>query len=94
MSYLIVSHEVKDYAKWKPVFDEHGAFRKANGSKGGRLLRNAQDPNRLTILFEWESVDKAQQFAQSPELRAAMEEAGVTGQPQVSFLEEIESFGK
>jgi len=94
MVYLLVSHKVKDYAKWKPAFDEHGDFRKANGSKGGRIFRSTEDPNRLTVLFEWESADKAREFAQSPELRAAMEEAGVIGQPDASFLEEIESFGK
>jgi hypothetical protein len=31
MPYLLISHKVEDYAKWKPVFDEHGATRKASG---------------------------------------------------------------
>jgi hypothetical protein len=41
---------VQDYGKWKAAFDAHGATRKASGSKGGRLLRNAEDPNELVIL--------------------------------------------
>jgi heme-degrading monooxygenase HmoA len=92
MPYLIVRHKVRDYAKWKSAFDEHGATRKANGSKGGRLYRSAADPNELVVLFEWEDLDKAQQFAQSEDLRETMERAGVAGQPDLYFLEEIESF--
>lgn len=92
MPYLIVRHKVKDYAKWKSAFDEHGATRKANGSKGGRLFRSAADPKELVVLFEWEDLGKAQQFAQSADLRETMERAGVADQPDLYFLEEIESF--
>jgi len=52
MPYLIVRHKVKDFATWKPVFDEHGALRKANGSKGGLLLRNADDPDEVVVFLE------------------------------------------
>ena len=52
MSYMLIRHKVQDYGKWKLAFDAHGATRKASGSKGGRLLRNAKDPNELVILFE------------------------------------------
>jgi len=51
MAYLLVHHSVEDYAKWKPVFDEHAASRKASGSKGGHLFRNPDIPNELFILF-------------------------------------------
>jgi hypothetical protein len=50
MTYMLIRHKVKDYEKWKPVFDEHSALRKANGSRGGRLFRNADDPNETVIM--------------------------------------------
>jgi heme-degrading monooxygenase HmoA len=90
MAYLLVRHKVEDYAKWKPIFDEHGKARKAGGSKGGYLFRNANDPSELIILFEWDSLDKAQQFAQSDDLREAMQRAGVMDRPDVYFLEQVE----
>src|SRR5215208_5266109 len=37
MPYLLVRHRVENYETWKPVFDEHGATRGENGSKGGYL---------------------------------------------------------
>jgi hypothetical protein len=42
------------------------------------------------ILFEWESLEKAHQFAQSDELRQAMQRAGVIGMPDLYFLEQVE----
>jgi hypothetical protein len=33
MPYLLVRHKVENYAKWKPLFDDHGGTRKASGSK-------------------------------------------------------------
>ncbi len=91
MPYLLVRHKIKDYAKWKLVFDEHAAMRKANGSMGSRLFRNAQNPSELLILFEWDDLKKARQFAQSEDLRKAMEQAGVSDRPDIYFLEKIES---
>jgi len=93
MAYIVIRHKVKDYGKWKPAFDEHGTTRKAGGSKGGRLFHSADDPNHLVILFEWDNLDRAQQFVGSEDLREKMEEAGVAEQPDIYFLNELESFG-
>jgi heme-degrading monooxygenase HmoA len=90
MPYLLVRHKVQDYAKWKPVFDEHSATRKVSGSQGGRLFRNAHDPNETVVLFEWDDLEKARQFAQSQDLQQAMQRAGVADQPDIYFLEEVE----
>ena len=48
----------------------------------------ASDPNSLTLVFEWDSLDNARKYAQSPELKAAMEKAGVVGPPEIFFLNE------
>jgi hypothetical protein len=45
------------------------------------------------ILFEWEDLSKARQFAESEDLCKAMERAGVMGKPDLNFLNEIEKFG-
>jgi antibiotic biosynthesis monooxygenase (ABM) superfamily enzyme len=90
MPYVLVRHKIEDYAKWKPVFDEDAAARKPGGSQGGQLFRNANDPNEILIIFQWDTLDNAQKFVQSPQLAAKMQQAGVTDQPDVYFLEEIE----
>ncbi len=90
MTYLLVRHKNEDYAHWKAVFDEHTATRQAGGSRGGHLFRNVHDPNEMVILFEWDTLENAHQFAQSDDLRATMQRAGVVDQPNVYFLEEVE----
>jgi heme-degrading monooxygenase HmoA len=92
MPYILVEHKVKDYAKWKPFFDQHQETRKKAGSKGGRLYRNSQNPNELIVIMEWNTLDNARKFAESADLREVMEKAGVIGKPDVYFLEQVESF--
>jgi heme-degrading monooxygenase HmoA len=94
MAYLLVRHKIEDYAKWKAAFDAHGATRKASGSRGGYLYRNANDPNEMIILLEWDDLSRAQQFAQSDDLREAMQRAGVVDRPDVYFLEQVERFAQ
>jgi heme-degrading monooxygenase HmoA len=90
MPYLLVRHKVEDFDRWKPVYDEHGATRKATGSLGSQLLRNADDPNEMVILFRWDTLENARRFAQSDDLREAMQRAGVADRPDIYFLDEVE----
>ena len=91
MSSLLIRHKVKDYATWKPVFDEHGATRLANGSQGGRLYRNAADPNEVMIVLDWDDLDRARLFTQSADMRETMARAGVVDRPDIWFLEEADA---
>jgi heme-degrading monooxygenase HmoA len=90
MPYVLVRHKVEDYVKWKLVFDDHGATRKASGFRGHHLFRNGDDPNELVILFEVDDVERARQFCQSEDLRQAMQRAGVSDQPDIYLLDEVE----
>ncbi len=90
MPTLLVRHKVADYATWKPVFDEHGGTRGASGCQGGRLFRNAADPNETLILLEWDNLDRARLFSESDDLRETMAWAGVADKPDVWFLDEAD----
>jgi len=89
MSYAIYRTKVADYARWKQEFDDDAANRQAGGSKGGKLFRDASDPNVVVMLFEWD-LEKARQCSQSDDLREKMQRAGVLEPPDIFFLEEIE----
>ena len=90
MAHLLVRHQVRDFAKWKPIFDEHGATRKAAGSRGGILFRSADNPQEVVILFEWDSVQNARKLVESPDLKQTMERAGVVDQPDIYFLDQVD----
>jgi quinol monooxygenase YgiN len=89
MASMLIQHRVKDFAVWKNVFDSSAGLRASSGELSSQVFRNASDPNQVTVLNRWSSLAEAQKFAQSPELRAAMEKAGVEGPPSVTFLNEV-----
>jgi quinol monooxygenase YgiN len=88
MAGILVQNKVKDFANWKTVFESQAAFRTSSGELSHQIYRDAGDPNKVTLVFKWNSVANAQKFAQSPELKAAMEKAGVEGAPTITFLNE------
>ena len=91
MPYLLIRHKVKDYARWKPRFDEHAETRKASGSKSGQLFRSSANPSEIVALFEWDNLELAQRFSQSENLRAVMQEAGVSELPDIFLLDDVET---
>ena len=90
MPYVLIRHKVRNFAKWKPAYNDHGTTRKTAGSKGARLFRNVDKPNETVILFKWNRLDTARKFAKSRDLRAAMKRAGVMERPDIYFLEEVD----
>lgn len=89
MSQLLIKHKVTDYAAWKTVFDNFADFRKSSGEKSYRILHAADEPNNLTLLFEWDSQENAETFLSSEKLKSTMEEAGVSEAPEIQFLNKV-----
>ena len=92
MPYMMVHHKVRDFAKWKPLFDRHESTRKVSGSKSAQLFQNAEDPTDVFILMEWDSIENAKKFGMSADLKKVMEEAGVIGAPHIHMLKEVGKF--
>jgi hypothetical protein len=88
MVYMLVRHSVKDSEAWKSVFDSVGDLRRRNGETSYQILRQDNGSKELVALFAWDSLDNARRYAASPELKEAMERAGVVGKPEILFLEE------
>jgi hypothetical protein len=89
MPSLLIRHKVQDYPAWKAVFDDHESARRANGSRGGWLFRDADDPHAVMLLLDWDDLERARLFADSDDLREAMARAGVTDRPDIWFLEDV-----
>lgn len=91
MATVSIRHKVSDYAKWKAVYDEAKPIVKSGGGKRQRLFRNSADSKELVVLTEFDDMSKAKQFAQSEDLKQAMQRAGVAEVPTIFFLEEVEN---
>jgi hypothetical protein len=90
MPALLIRHDVADYPAWKAIFDEHEPVRRANGSQGGRLFREAASPNAVLVLLTWDDLERARLFVDSDDLRDAITRSGVVGEPDFWFLEEVD----
>ena len=87
---LVVRHKVASFAKWKPVFDGHEAFRKQSGWTSHEVLADVTDPNQVTIIGHIRSAAQAKEFGKAPSLKEAMQKGGVQGAPDVTLLKEVE----
>ncbi|MBI4495221.1 MAG: cyclase [Chloroflexi bacterium] len=57
-----------------------------SGAKSIRIFRSAENPNEITVLAEWDTMDNARRFSIPPEV---MKRAGVVGQVVIRFLDEV-----
>ena len=86
--FALIRLKVQDYDAWRAVFEAKEQLRVAGGSKGAHIFRGLYDPNQVIFTLTWEDADKARSFMASDEVRQAMKEAGVVGEPDVTFMED------
>jgi len=90
MSYVLIIHEVEDYAAWKTVFDDAATIRKQAGERSYQVLNYENEPNKIVYFSAWTSTRDARAFFESPELVEIRKQAGVKA-PEFIYLEQLES---
>lgn len=80
-----ISHSVKDYAKWRPAFDDDSTARKASGMEFMVMGRNMANPKDLLVVLTAADVQKAKSFTVDPRLKDVMEKAGVNSKPDIQL---------
>lgn len=83
---LMVRHPVADFDSWKKGFDDHEGARKEAGILGHHLNRSRDDPNDVSIYMAVSDITRARAFADSAELAQAMQDVGVTGPPEITWM--------
>jgi ABC-type sugar transport system substrate-binding protein len=82
---MFVRHEVTDYGVWRKAYDGFSSTQKKLGVYFKAAYQSTDNPNDVTVIHDFHSLEKAQAFAASPELKSAMERAGVKGAPQIWY---------
>jgi hypothetical protein len=85
-SYLLVRAKVRHFETWKKAYDAHLPVRKEFGLNEEHLLRGADDPNDVVLLFKVSSLDRARAFLANPSVVEVIEKSGVVGKPDAHFL--------
>jgi quinol monooxygenase YgiN len=83
---ITVQHTVKDFAAFKVVYDSHDSMRQASGVTNFVMGRGLDNPNLVIVMNKISDTQKAKDFAASPDLKTAMDSAGVTDAPLISFV--------
>ena len=83
---LFVRHNVADYDAWRKVYDEFDETRRPMGVTDHAGFRGVDDRNDVTVWHDFADADEARAFVSSDELRNAMQQAGVQGEPEVWFV--------
>jgi heme-degrading monooxygenase HmoA len=90
LQFVLIIHEVTDYAAWKSIFDKASAIRRDGGEMTYQVLKYQDDPNRIVHFSRWRSLDAARAFFESDALVRIRAQAGVK-EPQFIYLDQMES---
>jgi hypothetical protein len=89
MTYVLVQHKIGKWSEFEPIFKNDSERRRRLGCKGGKLFRNVKDPENLFVVFEWDGVKGANEFAEGLETHEAMEWATSGVWSRVYVVEEV-----
>ena len=82
---VIITHEVKDFAAWKTAYDGDKVNRDKAGLVERALMRAADKPNLVTVVFEAKDQASAKAFTSNPALKEVMIKAGVLPPPAITI---------
>ena len=88
-AFLVVTHEVQDFDRWKVAFDSTAALKRTFGWRQSTIYSVDGDRNKVTVIEEFGSLDGAKAFSQLSELKAAMTKGGVVGVPEIHFVSAV-----
>ena len=85
---LLVRHEVEDFNAWHSVYDSVDGLRTEHGCTDAEVLVDPNNAQDVYVLHRFPSLEQAQAYASSSELREAMGRAGVKGAPRIEIAVE------
>lgn len=87
MQSILVHLTVESFDQFMSTFETRGLpLRERHGSHGARVMRHADDEERVTLLFDWDAA-AFRAFLADPEVQASMRAGGTLGPPQVTVLD-------
>ena len=82
---MSISFTVRDYDKWHPGYAAHDSARKAAGLTSSAVGRGLDNDKWVSVYCMVSDLQKAKDFAASPDLKAAMDKSGVNSKPTIDY---------
>ena len=87
MGHAIATVRAGDFDRFSEAFTTRGAAkRREHGSRGAQVFRNADDPDEVIIVFDWDRPG-VEAFTADPEVVEVFKAAGFERPPSFTFLE-------
>jgi hypothetical protein len=77
MNYMLCRNRVRNFDRWKGVFDSHADAHRAAGLKLVHLWYELNSPRNIFFLFEVEDIERARAFLASADATASERESGL-----------------
>ncbi len=82
---VTVRFKVHDFNAWRTAYSARERSCASAGITNGKVFRSADDPNDIVVLQDVADVAKARAWLASEEMKAALQEGGVIGTPNIRF---------
>jgi hypothetical protein len=82
---IIISHEVADFGAWKKGFDAGKGNREKAGLTERYVMRDANKPNAVIVVFESPNLDHAKKFVSDPAFKDRIKKASVSGSADIKI---------
>lgn len=82
---MFVRHDVADYSAWRKGYNAYAPTQKKMGVFFEAVYQSPDNPNDVTVIHDFHSLEKAKAFAASADLKETMGKLGVKGAPQIWF---------
>jgi hypothetical protein len=90
MSVLMANYRVRDFTRFKTVFDEFAPVREEYGVTDHQVLCDPDDLSKVVVVLALPSADAARRFSSEPRRADALARAGVVASSD-TILEQVDS---
>ncbi len=89
--YLLCRNKVRDYRKWRKLFDGDAQAHREAGLVLTHVWRDSASKNNVFFLFVVENLKKAKAFISAPDAKQQATESGVTA-GDYHFLDSVDLY--
>jgi quinol monooxygenase YgiN len=86
---IMIQYPVTGFEKWKVGYQSSESIRTAYGIEHVAFGYGIDNPKKVIVMDRFSDLEKTKIYASTPILQEAMQKAGVTGLPKISYTEVI-----
>ncbi len=86
---VFVRHTVKDFDAWHSGYRTYYDIQRDLNMVGDAVQHDVEDPNKLTVVHDFATMDDVNRYMSLPNLKELMEKVGLIGEPEIWVTEKV-----